>query len=169
MKAEELMIGDWVGIEYYATEVAIDGVIKAEKKIRLCKVVGTSDYLVTVNRLDGKVRDCLVADLIPVSLTAEILEKNGFEVLNRYIWEQRCNRCCVRLYIAPKEEIEEGLLDERPVLLRINGATFDINMIVDYVHELQHALRLCGVEKEINIINHEQYRENTDKEQSEVV
>jgi hypothetical protein len=108
------------------------------------------------NRTVGFVRRdrpsaCSIDEIKPIPLTAEILEKNDFKLRNRYIWERKDNYCCVKLNIAPKIEIEGEILGEPPILLQIDGATFSLNIIVEYVHELQNALRLCGIEKEIII------------------
>ena len=83
-------------------------------------------------------------DLEPIPLTAEILEKNGWErdrdkewkynnshILSRYCyqWERQ----------NVKIEMDEGL------------EGFTTNLIIGRrfyaVHELQHALRLCGLDE----------------------
>ena len=131
MKANELMIGDWVRC--------------TDPKPFQLKIIDEIDHVAC-----GE--DCLmvdIADLQPIPLTAEILEKNGFKVRSRYIWEQRYNYCCVKVNIAPKIEIEGEIFDESPILLQVDGAIFSLDVIVDFVHELQHALRLCGIEKEV--------------------
>ena len=60
MKAEELMIGDWVCTEHDSTPRQIDWIRTGEVGLFWNKVV-TPPYLV------------------PIPLTPEILEKNGFE------------------------------------------------------------------------------------------
>ena len=133
MKANELMIGDWVRC--------------TDPTPFQLKIIDEIDHVAC-----GE--DCLmvdIADLQPIPLTAEILEKNGFKVRSRYIWEQRYNYCCVKVNIAPKIEIEGEIFDESPILLQVDGAIFSLDVIVDFVHELQHALRLCGIEKEIEL------------------
>lgn len=109
MKANELMIGDWV---HY---------INPSNN----RVVGVGDFTAP-------------EELEPIPLTAEILEKNGFVKVNsqRYDWGSP-NGFYVN--INPKKKI-----------IHINGANgSNCNMyyiIVGFnVHELQHALRLCGL------------------------
>ncbi len=154
MKANELMIGDFV-------------LSKSDDKIyKINSIITLDDGSNLVATEDGLCFDYM-CDAIPI--TAEILEKNGFEVHRRYIWERRNDYCCVRVRFAPKTEIEGEVFNEPPILLQIDTATISLNIFVDYVHQLQHALWLCGVEKEINFINYEQYREDTDKKQSKVV
>lgn len=80
----------------------------------------------------------------PIPLTAEILEKNGFKRHNRYQYLHKNNYCKVCVSIAPKIEIDGTDLGEPPINVSIEGALFDINMSIA-IHELQHALRLCGL------------------------
>lgn len=73
----------------------------------------------------------------PIPLTVEILEKNGFEYIND---EYGC-------WLLGKIELRErepynGLFE-----VEINIAKETI--YIHYVHKLQHALRLCGIQKEI--------------------
>ena len=72
--------------------------------------------------------------LHPIPLTAEILEKNGFKYNDCPIvlgWEQ---------YGLTLYRGGDGFL--------INCGQ-NVALIINYVHELQHALRLCRVDKEI--------------------
>ena len=76
----------------------------------------------------------------PIPLTPEILEKNGFSK-SRLMGEQRH----FTYYLAPSVS-----------LLAIYDADFslcigDCARYIKYVHELQHALRLCGIDKEIEL------------------
>ena len=73
----------------------------------------------------------------PIPLTPEILEKSGFEYIND---EYGC-------WLLGKIELRErepynGLFE---VEISISGET----VFLHYVHELQHALRLCGITREI--------------------
>ena len=73
-----------------------------------------------------------------VSITPEILEKNGF---------------------VHYEEDEDSFRDKDCVFIKQNlggyGVCLDKNRTVsglfNYVHELQHALKLCGIEKTIEL------------------
>ena len=79
-------------------------------------------------------------DIEPIPLTAEILGKNKFSK-SRLMGEQRH----FTYYLAPSVS-----------LLAIYDADFSLHIgdsarYIKYVHELQHALRLCGIEKEIEL------------------
>lgn len=78
-------------------------------------------------------------DAEPIPLTPEILEKNGLvsDFLGGYFDEDEQ----MMLEISSTEE---------GVYWTINYHEYDI-LKLKYVHELQHALRLCKIEKEIVI------------------
>lgn len=88
---------------------------------------------------------------LPIPLTEEILVKNGFEKDDyylRYIFYFDNRRLIRRsIEIVPQDE------DWSEIEMTICSDKADINSVVEYVHELQHALRLCGIDKEIIIEN----------------
>ena len=70
----------------------------------------------------------------PIPLTAEILEKNGWKY-NELPFIQGWEQFGLLLYAGGES-------------YRINCGN-NVAMKIDSVHELQHALRLCGIDKEI--------------------
>lgn len=135
MKANELMIGDWVCTEHDSTPRQIDWIRTGEVGLLWNKVV-TPPYLV------------------PIPLAQEILEKNGFE----------CNSNTKTFYCILSDEpklVVEVRLWDKDTNIRIGkqcDATFRVGydwyingMEILFVHELQHALHLCGIDKEITI------------------
>ena len=125
MEAKELMIGDWVYDKYSFPEKW------QPRQWKICAFEG--DFI----ELANPETSCK-----PIPLTAEILEKNGWErdvdkewkynnshILPRhcYQWERR----------NVKIEMDKGL--EGFTTSLIIGRRFY------YVNELQHALRLCGL------------------------
>lgn len=126
MKANELMIGDWVRMRRIDVENAT---YYTSKVICLAK--------------DG------FLEYEPIPLTPEILEKNGWEAFNgRYnIVRYRIITKEMALIIEPMKV--ESILGERWFWLSVNkidGAVRpNMNYPFCYVHELQHALRLCGL------------------------
>ena len=128
MKANELMIGDWVRApknadgDFYAAQV---GEIMQGGEHYYCNIPGP----------DGN-DSIRCDDLSPVPLTSEILEKNGWiEAVLRH-WN-----------------IEEDFATEKGE----DGNAFwwrcgtALVCPLNFVHELQNALRVCGIEKEITI------------------
>ena len=127
MKANELMIGDWVKFptsDLFHKVYAVQG-----KSVKIDK-----QYWHKADNLE------------PVPLTAEILEKNGW-LYQEYPDDEK--------FIWPVDnEIEMPFW----LLVGMDGNRYwvtvgicELMCPINYVHELQHALRLCGVEKEIEL------------------
>ena len=116
-----MMIGDWV--------------LYGEKPVRILQLSDGKDY----------------KEIHPIPLTPEILKKNGmkeFEHRNPWQgenlikkWYHKSGAYYVSLYQVGREQsytFGDGL---RPT--RVCN--------IHYVHELQHALRLCGIDKTIKL------------------
>lgn len=135
MKVENLMIGDWVIITEpddfhgYVGEV---------------KIINYETGYVTVHIPNMHLHAVFVEDLQPIPLTKELLIKNGFE--------EFCEGCIIK-------ELSD---DEIPTLYIWNGSVKSICVVdnystnkytyvkeCEYVHEFQHELKSCGIEKEI--------------------
>lgn len=73
-------------------------------------------------------------DIEPIPITTEILEKNGF----------------VNEEVDPDELLSYFRWDNGDIHVSIyNNFNYISDLHIHHVHELQHALRLCGIEKEI--------------------
>lgn len=129
MKTTELMIGDWV---FYNNKI-----IKVDNIYDEC-INYTPDipYVQEEYFIEE-------SDLQPIPLTKEIIKKNGFSKIgtigDSYIHCIANDSCYY--------EIEINLHDNT---LCVNKTWLVANNI-RYVHELQHALRMCGIEKEIEL------------------
>ena len=130
MEAKDLMIGDWVQICY---------------RDRKVKVTAIYDELIDTSSVSPLMKD----EYEPIPLTDEILKKNGFE---KEIGAKEVVFTCddddknYRLVIHPKETNYCGIY----TYIHIDAGCISIEELpLEYVHELQHALRLCGIEKEI--------------------
>ena len=115
MKANELMIGDWVQTP--------NGCRRVEELSSKNVIMEWHDY------------GCTVEDVLPIPLTADILNKNFPDTRYNVFW------CW--------DDRKEG--NELWFEIRIEGEDMEFRMDMRYVHELQHALRLCGIEKEIEL------------------
>ena len=133
LKISDLSAGDWVGVRC-GTKI---NAFKVEE-IRFNNII--HKYVVLLN---NKAYALPITELYPIPITAEILEKNGFVKNGEY------------------NEWSTGNWDDIPFIgislsrpsIRIKDLGTDIfldNKVV-YVHQLQHALRLTGVDKEINL------------------
>ncbi len=145
MKANELMVGDWFRFSY-----TIDGkeIVRTFRISQIENELGK--YYVWGN---GFGRMCYPDRLEPIPITPEILEKNGFQKQGFDGWEfDYVTEGGCLLYVVlwmcdyPKEYHTH---------LTIESYSADFGSFksfkIDSVHELQHALRLCGIEKEIEL------------------
>ena len=132
---KELSIGDWVSVLNYHWDGRpytgqIDGIIKKH---------GTY-YLQFGSALSAEIDRCE-----PIPITPEILEKNG--------WELLCDSYCMQIHIQMAGDGYEmqDITIHRMKVLEVRTSTSTLLMPIKYVHELQHALRLCGIEKTIEL------------------
>jgi hypothetical protein len=82
-----------------------------------------------------------ISELEPIPLTTEILEKNGFVLKEE---EKGAYGVDIAPYYTRNDVPFEIFCDGEPFAIR-----FKDPVNIKYVHELQHAMRLCGIEKEI--------------------
>lgn len=127
MKASELMIGDWV---QDITPCVIDAI--------------SNEDICTYRNVDGYIT-ANPSNLKPIPLTAEILEKNG--------WNKWCEHSTIVRSISVLVEYNTNLCiqeidgqDTMFVQLSHCGAgSFEFRKHLKYVHELQHTFRLVGL------------------------
>ncbi len=125
MKANELMIGDL--LQYRGQFAAFGFRVEQITRRKVGYHVGPGENRMNYLRL-GEVQ--------PIPLTPEILVKNGFEEWDGW-----------RIFDIEDTGVEIGWCG---TILKIGGECGNLELpSVVYVHELQHALRLCGIEKEI--------------------
>lgn len=116
--------------------------------IKIWQINADNEAFVSIDGNDGLDEISIDDEIVGIFITPEILEKNGFEFLysslpGGSLQEQRRKKVdtykwhgLVINYFHENSDFQ--IMDIRRV--RFN-----------YVHELQHALRLCGIEKEINL------------------
>lgn len=124
MKASELMIGDWVmdgDVAARVTSLTCDGIIETTLRISNVEVV----------------------ELIP--LTAEILEKNFQELLPgiNLMYQLKGPYCVMN---EDENQWVFGLVKNDGE----NSGRYPLVKIA-FIHELQHALRMCGIDKTIEL------------------
>ena len=129
MKANELMIGDWVcydGDENHECPVRIDA----------------------INTEDAGVEGDYYDVWEPIPLTPEILKKNRFKYYEPYdpeIKTEGYKSNDNRIHIRREKTSESDWF----CIIYTKGMMEELMLGISYVHELQHALKLCGIEKEI--------------------
>ena len=126
MTANELMIGDWVN--YNSLNQRIEEITDVDNQVYV-----SGDGVVDIPELN------------PIPLTREILEKNGFEgdrEVQQFHFEENGEKYHFSLrQMYDKDDIPRGY----------SFFAFNVLTILDYVHQLQHALRLCEINKEIEL------------------
>lgn len=123
MKIEELSIGDWV--------------MYRNREWQVCSLYQFTGE-VGLWRKDSQICEN-VADLTPVPLTPEILEKNGFSHNGRK-------------WYTPELFTLERWGDVWSIVIACSCGEYVCEVCtIKYVHQLQHALRLTGIEKEIEV------------------
>lgn len=134
MKASEICIGDWFkAIDYnspFRITAIYDDVVQTQ-----------ADYQ---SEIDGNwYSEVEIKDLVPIPLTSNILEKNGFE------YERNVG------YIFDDYDGNVVIYDDynnRLKILQNHDVSFNRECFSKVcVHYLQHALRLCEIRKEIEL------------------
>ena len=131
MKATELMVNDWVNSDF--------GIFQIKEIF---------DDAVRDDRGNDYEFDCIH----PILLTGEILKKNGFEFVSD---SERVTKAFIDLYDLWKCEITQQ--QTLRLFYDKNSKDYDLYALADninniyFVHELQNAMRVCGVEKEIEL------------------
>lgn len=141
MKANELMIGDWV---YGCTDPYETDRDKKKYPVKVIRIDADGDTMTEGENPFTEPYEDEWWNLEPIPLTPEILEKNGF-VQNPRSKSRRSHQICTdSVYIS----WWRGRLN---ILFKpfIGHSANHVNVDGKYVHELQHALRICGIEKEI--------------------
>ena len=120
MKANELMIGDWV----YNTH---------NRQNEQVQEIGSGLVMLAYNDLYE------YDEIEPIPLTDEILKANGFEYHHKNF--------AALSHVHPFQLKMVEWPDENGIGLWMIGGLFKIR----YVHELQHAMKLCEIDKEIKL------------------
>lgn len=123
LKISDLSVGDWV--QYRDREWQVCSLYQFTGEVGLWR----KDSQICEN----------VADCKPIPITAEILEKNGFSN-NGEKW------------YTPELFTLERWSDNWDIVIACSCGDYVCEVCtIKYVHQLQHALRLAGLDKEINL------------------
>lgn len=116
------------------------------------KVTGFKDGIVYGDSEEGS-HWCNIEKVEPIPIVPKILEKNGF-VANRHVYpypyyeyEVKENRVKVEFAFPQGNRT----LCKEPWVYIDSKRVFIEHLPCMFVHQLQYALRLCGIEKEIEL------------------
>ena len=140
MDAKDLMIGDWVNflVDTAGGETREDPMTNEYHPMKIISLSSWYNNDGEVESAEGVIND--IDQIEPIPLTPEILEKNGFEL--------------------QRDKSELGTLDTYWLgselgtfrIHKLNNGDYQFGLAkIRNIHELQHALRLSGIEKEITV------------------
>ena len=142
MKPEELMIGDWVMWNGKPVQVAsVSGVKYSFGQIDVTLAHCSDEKILETHDIKS---------IQPIPITPEILEKNGFV---KYDGGYKFFKSNDENYYFGFESI---FFNEETNLMNVtkemcSGKQTSIKGYFNYVHKLQHALKLCGIDKTIEL------------------
>lgn len=141
MKASELAIGDWACV----TGPVINGEERQTPPMRVVAVCETWVHLL-IEPEQGDPYEEDIKDIRPIPLTADILMANGFSHARYGHYRYECV-----IDESTGETIHAAANKEGIMCIDIFRPKASLFLITPYVHQLQHALRIAGIEKEIEL------------------
>lgn len=130
----ELMVGDWVICHHPTCE---------PKQIQV--TVGLLNVLERQDLGFQTEESPLYRIVEPIPLTAEILEKNGFKNYRLSYGNDGY------YYHIVLEDVKGGMWIDVMSSRNVLHGRKEYCGLINYVHELQHAIRLCGIDKSIEL------------------
>lgn len=139
MDCKDLMVGDLVSYKDDPSYIV--------RGTSICEVVTIDNGIDHRNVMDNAIN--------PIPLTEDILMKNGFEYAYNEVSKMQNKQLLVANISGHYIEVR---LDKKNVAIWYdydeNESGFYSDVLLDLprtVHQLQHLLRLCGIEKEIEL------------------
>jgi len=143
MTYKDLMVGDYVTFKECQEDIT-------PTIIKIWKINGDNEAFVSIDN-DYALDDIAIDDeIVGVPLTSEILEKNGFvKWKHGYMWKERIGIGGQTVSASSPIEIIIYEGGHSFVLNPHDGREFQGS--IQFVHELQHCLRLLKIEKKIEL------------------
>ena len=146
IRAGDLMIGDWVKT-----------VCPKQESYERVSDIHFSNYPYIITA--GSEEKWFLVEVEPIPLTPEILQKNGFKksesdtLSQTWAWAEKSEKIYnrwvqVTFYNEPINDVSY-LTKIETCSSKGDGVNHLHSCDIESVHELQHALKLCGIEKEI--------------------
>jgi len=145
IQAKDLMIGDWVCVTKDFTQKYHKIRELSNNEDAVLRGIYVNAYGVECNSVFSP------NDTEPIAITTEILEKNGF-VANKHVYpypyyEYEDKQIKVRVGFAFPQGNRTSY--KKPWVCIDTECVYIEHLPCINVHQLQHSLRLCGIEKEI--------------------
>lgn len=143
LKISDLSVGDWVSFDtaYLTVEgddIATAFVKKVQQPARIKSILGDQDLIFAEVETEEDFGTIYlkIEHICPILITPEILEANG--------WERNEEDECMEWYGDPT-----SCIAHTKGTYRYRLEVPDVSAVCYFVHQLQHVLRLAGVDKEI--------------------
>ena len=137
MKPEDLMLGDWVSYSEHTIEQLMSFMassIRGRKSFEIPKYLKVTKTMFRTSY-----------QFEPILITDDILSKNGFTLRLDEWYLEDFDGYKNHVWIYPSYLSD----DDDMLLVDMSNDDNSIMIEIKYVHELQHALKLCKIEKEI--------------------
>lgn len=123
-----LSIGDWVNAGGEPARIMRLGIVGPNK----------------AKGLSGKIYGFVTSgEIEPISITPEILKNNGWYEDDYDTCAEYVNDYSIIIFNKESKEWKACIMNGSPVV--------KVKIFFSYVHQLQHALRLAGIDKEIEL------------------
>lgn len=135
MRANEISVGDWVYCTFSDKPCKVLGIEEYEDtdyaNVKVTNVVGAKD----------------IASLTPIPLTVELLEKNDFVkfIAGQHILSKRDDNYFLSIFT----DLSTAPNSNGKMAVCVKNGYTDTKIAITYLHELQHVLKLCGINKEL--------------------
>ena len=139
MEARDLMIGDWVHSKLHDMDSTVISIETDRYDYTVKEPVKTDDVWLESKKCWER---HYMNEIEPIPLTKDILEKNGFEETIAYQFYDDLYFIRIIFWYTDKIEL---LIKSREGRCGYG----ELRKIICNVNELQHALRLFGIEKDI--------------------
>lgn len=141
MKTTDLMVGDWV--LFIGNPKKVTSLLVTDLGVDQIYVFGKSCQVATISEY-----------IEPIPLTAEILEKNGFVYISKgmfYSYYSYAADGYIKVRLSDLQDGEWELSIDNYDKFNDSSTKYTVDRCFLKVHELQHALKLCGIDKEIQL------------------
>lgn len=133
IKITDLSIGDWVIYNEKYYQILNIGTMTYEAGVGLL----FRHYCTLTRGMDIQ-DDIDINEISPIPITPEILEKNGIPHIINDVW-------------AYDEDYQLSWFKNGRTILINYSNKHTVSFFAKYIHQLQHALRLVGIDKEITL------------------
>lgn len=138
LRIQDLSIGDWVQAKQAKVDYDDPDLTPPMKIVAIDNREPKQAYVDLAFDDGVVVHSAFVEDLRPVLITPEILEKNGVPHIINDVW-------------AYDEDYQLSWFENGRTILTNYSNMQVVSFFAKYIHQLQHALRLVGLDKEITL------------------